>query len=283
MSGSFEFDNLDEDFARATAAPKAATRRTFKCESCNGSGMWSAGRANIHGNAKCNACAGRGHFVTSANERAHARTLATTRAKVKATGAQADNAAAIGGTARLAALAEAAGWSEFAASLHSAHLSGRVWSEKQVGAVNGMLDKLAAKKSAAKTEAAAAPVVDLTAIKAMFDNAVASGYKRPCYRAEGLSLSRAPDHGNNPGALYVKDIETDAYLGKVVAGAFQAMRNAAGQAATAALLTIAADPLGAAVRYGQRTGTCSCCGRKLTNHTSIDLGIGPVCRGRWGL
>lgn len=32
--------------------------------------------------------------------------------------------------------------------------------------------------------------------------------------------------------------------------------------------------------YGQVTGTCCVCGRKLTNETSIANGIGPVCEGR---
>lgn len=29
--------------------------------------------------------------------------------------------------------------------------------------------------------------------------------------------------------------------------------------------------------YGHRTGRCCCCGRELTNETSITLGIGPIC------
>ena len=32
--------------------------------------------------------------------------------------------------------------------------------------------------------------------------------------------------------------------------------------------------------YGQQTGTCCVCGRELTNETSINEGIGPVCGGR---
>lgn len=47
--------------------------------------------------------------------------------------------------------------------------------------------------------------------------------------------------------------------------------------------TTARDPRAAAIAYGQRTGTCSCCGRELTRHSSIDAGIGPVCATKWGL
>lgn len=36
----------------------------------------------------------------------------------------------------------------------------------------------------------------------------------------------------------------------------------------------------AAIRYGMEIGSCSNCGRRLTNHISRALGIGPVCGGR---
>lgn len=37
----------------------------------------------------------------------------------------------------------------------------------------------------------------------------------------------------------------------------------------------------AAVRYGQKLGRCSTCGRELTKRISRELGIGPVCGGRF--
>jgi hypothetical protein len=51
----------------------------------------------------------------------------------------------------------------------------------------------------------------------------------------------------------------------------------------AVLLEAASDPLTAAVRYGRETGSCSCCGRDLTNPESIAAGIGPICREKYGL
>jgi hypothetical protein len=51
----------------------------------------------------------------------------------------------------------------------------------------------------------------------------------------------------------------------------------------AVLLEAASDPLTAAIRYGKETGSCSCCGRDLTNAQSIELGIGPICREKFGL
>jgi len=47
-----------------------------------------------------------------------------------------------------------------------------------------------------------------------------------------------------------------------------------------ALLKVEADPLAAARENGVRTGRCSCCGRPLTDPTSIEFGIGPICRER---
>jgi hypothetical protein len=42
------------------------------------------------------------------------------------------------------------------------------------------------------------------------------------------------------------------------------------------------DPIETMKRVGKRTGKCSICSRKLTNETSIDLGIGPICLGYFG-
>ncbi len=50
-----------------------------------------------------------------------------------------------------------------------------------------------------------------------------------------------------------------------------------------ALKLAASDPLMAAIEYGQISGTCSCCGRKLTDDDSIRMGIGPVCAKKFGL
>ena len=44
-----------------------------------------------------------------------------------------------------------------------------------------------------------------------------------------------------------------------------------------------ADPLSAAVEYGRASGSCACCGKKLTDEQSMRLGIGPVCAKKYGL
>lgn len=43
----------------------------------------------------------------------------------------------------------------------------------------------------------------------------------------------------------------------------------------------AAGPREAAIRYGREIGECSSCGLRLTNALSRELGIGPVCGGRF--
>ena len=48
-----------------------------------------------------------------------------------------------------------------------------------------------------------------------------------------------------------------------------------------ALLTIAKNPVEAAKAYGKLTGSCSCCGRELSDPVSIEAGIGPVCATKW--
>jgi hypothetical protein len=45
---------------------------------------------------------------------------------------------------------------------------------------------------------------------------------------------------------------------------------------------LADDPQCASAAYGRLTGTCGVCSRTLTNPESIELGIGPVCRSRFG-
>jgi hypothetical protein len=163
------------------------------------------------------------------------------------------------------AVEAATAWSDFAVSLMDGLRRYGSWSGRQIEA---------AKRLTAPREAVS---VDLSPIRAMFDKAL-TAIKRPTYRAEGLILSLAPATGKNPDALYVKDRKTNAYLGKVVGTAYSGNATA-----LAALATIAADPLEAAVRHGNATNFCSFCGRALTAGESVERGYGPVCRVRFGL
>lgn len=172
-------------------------------------------------------------------------------------------------------LAQAVTWntpSSFICDLHAQLARWGRLSDKQAVAVQNTMAKIATNRAA---RIANAVEVDLAPIRAMFETAVQNGYKKPIYRAADLVISRAPMSGKNPGALYVKTTE-DEYLGKLVGTTYT------GKPAPA-LTAIAMDPKGEAIKYGQRTGRCSCCGRELTAEASIEAGIGPICAEKWGL
>jgi hypothetical protein len=252
----------------------------FPCGQCGGTGKWSGG-TNRHGNSYCLACGGRGFFTTSPEFRAKRRAAALAKRE--------DEAEQVRRAVKEFSEEHPEMWvdlcarrTEFTASLHD-QLSRRGYlSANQIAAWNRGWEKLQAARAAKAAEAAAkGGTVNLDRIREMFDAAVASGYKKPCYRAEGLKISLASVSGRNAGCLYVVEIEDDAYQGKIDGVTFKAVREARADTLER-LQTIAADPAAAAVAYGRRTGTCACCGRELTNHASIEAGIGPICAERWG-
>jgi hypothetical protein len=169
-------------------------------------------------------------------------------------------------------LRKVSGWNGFARQILAEFDRGGLINANQMAAAERMMNKLEEKSV----------TVDLSRIRGMFEAAVSNGHQKPVYRAEGLKISLAPATGRNAGALYVVEIENDAYQGKVDGVEFKAVREASG-GTLSALHRIAENPMEAAVRYGQKTGKCSCCGRKLTNKVSIEMGIGPICAETWGL
>lgn len=124
--------------------------------------------------------------------------------------------------------------------------------------------------------------VNISAIQALFDTATDNDIKRPIFRADGLTISKASATGANPGALYVKTTEGDTYLGKIVNGKFMAGRDANADTLTQ-LQAIALDPVAESIKYARRTGRCGLCGKGLVDPVSIRSGVGPVCAENWGL
>ena len=259
---------------------KEDKREKFPCQPCAGTGRWSGGY-NQHGESKCFACNGKGFFLTSEHDRRKARQQRAESKSKKLAAAQAalveEHPTLIGD---LRGMTE---WNSFAASLVEQFNTRGFLSENQVNAAYKMIAKTAAtKKAKAKAREDAAVEVDLSTIRAMFNRAVEKGHKRPTYRALGLIIFRAPDHGRNAGALYIKT-DGDEYQGKITAeDKFYAV-SSADSTTSESLKVIAADPADAAVKYGRLTGDCSCCGRTLTNKLSIERGIGPICADRMGL
>lgn len=252
---------------------KQSTEKRYPCGQCNGTGLYAGIR--VHQEKKqCFACRGKGYFKTDPRKLEKARQQ---RAKKKADAIEASQKKNQE-TSIYASVFAMAGWNDLARSLAEQHNAGRAWSEKQVVAIQSMLVRMEERRAQREVEAKS---VNLQPIIDMFTNARDRGYKRPIYRAEGLKISMAPDLGRNAGALYVKTIDGE-YVGKVFEGRFFPTREAT-EEHKAAVLTIAENPRDAAVRHGKLTGSCSCCGRKLTNKVSIEAGIGPICAQSWGL
>lgn len=270
------------DFADLDEVPVASTHtigRMVKhpCTVCNGTGKYLGARVHQE-KSHCFACKGQGSFKTSALARAKAKASRQNAAAERLRKIQEINAA----TGILEAFAELkmAEWNDFANALLTQHNQGRVWSARQIEVANGMISKTRESRARrAKEITAASGPVDLSPVMAMFEQA-SKRLKRPSYRALGVVISKAPDHGRNAGALYVKSRDGD-YLGKVQNNTFIALRTTEASVKDA-LAKIAANPAEVAKLHGQKTGECCCCGRELTNPSSIAAGIGPVCAENWG-
>lgn len=94
------------------------------------------------------------------------------------------------------------------------------------------------------------------------------------YRHDGTIYKvQAAVHGS--GHLYAKRlVVTEGYDGSIVAN-FEFAQGVIRQLYAEDRLTIED-----AKEFGALYGTCCVCGRTLTNETSIEAGIGPVCAGR---
>ena len=269
-----------EPVVRQNAAP----RQTYPCGQCAGTGKYQGARVH-QDKAHCFACRGRGYFYSSYADRLKAKQAARARAKTKLEVAIAtfeEQEPVMFADLRDCWRSAGESGNSFIYSLAQQLFTRGSLTDKQVAAWQlgkARLEEIRAQR-AAEAESRKVADVDLAPIRAMFDTAKANGLKKTAYRAEGLILTAAPDTGRNPGALYVTD-EQKEYLGKLVGTTFHPMRNAPASVGDA-LRAIAADPKEAAVRWGRKTGRCSCCGRELTDPTSVAMGIGPICAEKWG-
>lgn len=121
----------------------------------------------------------------------------------------------------------------------------------------------------------AAPSIMLPNIVSTF---AAAKLAKPSLVFGDITLRRAYAGGVNAGGVdvrykgeYLTTIKADGMIKRPVSEEFLAM-----------LVKIDADPSAAARDYGIKTGICCCCNATLTNPESIKLGIGPICRGKWG-
>lgn len=159
-------------------------------------------------------------------------------------------------------------WCSFARSLLDSLTQWGSLTTKQLAAI----ERTRAKAEAPK---APGPEVDVTGIEKLFETVAARGRKRLKLWLGDYVISRAPETGKNPGALYVKSAEGD-YLGKIHHGRVQA-RDSEEIARTVSGVRSLRD----LQMIGRLTGRCCACGLPLSDPNSVADGIGPVCKKRW--
>jgi len=262
------------------ATPEFAER----CPKCRGTGRFVSYSGRALG--ECFACKGRGSktFKTAPEARAQARQ----RTVVAKAGVVADHLAELkwlsDTLARRDRLPE--GYATMLADFQTRLLAGHELSDNQMAViVKGMARSAqwAAERLQKQVEQAVA--LDVTAIRAALQT-------RKKITIALFTFSLAPSHGNNPGAIYVKD--NGAYVGKIArdASTFAPGRDF-DPSRLPALVEAMADPAKAVKADAARRAKmlledptmsipCGCCGLTLTNPESIARGIGPICAGKWG-
>lgn len=156
-------------------------------------------------------------------------------------------------------------------------------SKGQLDAVHNIIirDQQKAAEKAAAPAVEEKPSIGDGAVKIIqvFKRAREQGLKKPSIRTEHFDLAFAPEHGRNPGWLYVTNAHDCKYRGKIdPEGRYHGDMQGEELESLKALM---ADPLEEAIRFGKQFGICSCCGRELSNPESVELGIGPICRSKF--
>lgn len=173
--------------------------------------------------------------------------------------------------------------SNFAASLARGLAQYGSLTAGQVAAVRKIIAEDAAKAAAKPASTVNVAGAGFVSLGAALLKAKASGLKRPAIIFDTVCFKLAKDGGANSGSIYATGGRAygSDYFGKInAAGDFQAARDCTPEIA-ASIKSICADPLGAIVAYGQKTGNCACCNRELTDPESVARGIGPICFERY--
>jgi hypothetical protein len=294
-------DSLDDIFGAPSGdvrvepirAPADYKPRDFSepCPKCRGTGRYNA--PSSHG-SRCFACKGAGKFTfkTSPEARAKSRTSANARkakraaeeAQERATAAEAYRAA----NPDVAQWLDSAGDFGFAIAMRDALAKWGSLTPGQEAACRRSIEGRAKAQEARAEREAAAPAADTAGVdrlKLAFDTAIAKarakgrGLKMPRITIGGVVITPAKETSQNAGALYVKD--AGQYLGKIQRGRFFGVRDCTPEQEKRVLAFIA-DPKAAAIAYGLETGVCCICNAQLTNKSSIEAGIGPICAANMG-
>lgn len=271
------FADLESDLDSAPIA-KPKEKIKYPCAACCGTGKYQGVRYHQE-KAHCFACRGKGYFLTSPEQRHRAKMKRQQLAAKKEREKQERISEwKIEHADLYKFLLGASGWNNFAMNLLSAISQyGGLTPNQHTAAMNMYKKHLVRQEKIAAEK----PTIDLNKFHELFNNASNSGLSKPKLRLGTLTLSIAPENGKNAGCIYVKD--DGEYAGKITPeGKFWGIREHR-QGVENELVDIAKDPFKHAVIHGKKTGKCACCGRTLTNKLSIELGIGPICRSKWGL
>lgn len=169
---------------------------------------------------------------------------------------------------------------EFAASLADALSQYGTLTERQVAAVRGALQKAQERRAEQVKASPSVAGEGLTRLLKAFQTAMDNGLRNPKVRVGSLTFSPAKAASKNYGCLYVK--ADGEYAGKITPEGRFVCAYATSQETKDLVARVGADPLAEAIAHGKATGTCSCCGRELTDPESIARGIGPVCAEKYG-
>lgn len=276
--------------AKAThETPKGPTLYEEPCTKCNGSGKFRSYTGRVVGN--CFTCKGTGKITFKTSPEARAKS-ADARERVKERKLEEQRAKKQQWLDQHPAEAEwmiaKAPTFGFAASMLEALVTWGSLTEKQLAAVRRCVAQDLERQREKQEIAERAPDINtqaLAKIDAAFEAALDHDVKFPKMRLDAYIFSLVRS-GNNAGAIYVKRDEKDEYgereyLGKIVEGRFFRAFKCTPEDEQR-IVAAASDPEAAAIAYGKRLGACSICGRGLTNHESIDRGIGPICASKMG-
>ncbi|MDH3375347.1 MAG: DUF6011 domain-containing protein [Gammaproteobacteria bacterium] len=277
----------DEDFRPAIQTGNVwkpakwdrANPGNHECFSCRGSGLWSPPVYATRGKTgKCHKCQGRGHFKTSAAERAKAREY---RRVTTANDLQSAKDEFMASHKELVDFLESVkDWNDFARNLLQGEYGlakrGRL-SDKQVAAAERMKAKIEAKEAEKLKSLEWQPVdnseINLDSIPSGY-YAVPDGETRLKVR-----INRPGPNSNWHGWTFVSD---GAAYGHGKRYGRQAPGKDYNGDIIPQLLAIKADPAAASKAYGKLVGRCGVCNAILENEESVANGIGPICAGKMG-
>lgn len=252
----------------------------FKCDACRGTGRWyPQSMYSNHPGGPCHKCKGTGKLKTDPETRAkQKKAREDKKAKQRSEFVTDHIPEATWVAANLRSF-------DFARSMEQALAQYGSWTDGQLAAIRKCMARDEEREKQREATKAAAPVIageGFDRMLAAFASARASGLKRPKLRIDEFTFALAGETSKYAGrALFVK--LNGIYMGRIDLTGHWFPSPQSSEVVSEKVKQICSDPLAAAVMHGKQTGHCSCCGLELTNEESVRLGIGPICREKWGL